>query len=104
MEDLRVKLAESMRRGRQDNAATGSILGATAATMSLKKDRPQRSGGRSKSPLGMNTGGHSTLNQYSSDALLGNGLSYEGGRDDALTLKAGGQLDDVPSWYKALKK
>lgn len=34
VEDLRVKLAESMRRGRQDN-----VLGASAAEMSLKKDR-----------------------------------------------------------------
>ena len=100
MEDLRVKLAESMRRGRQQQAGTTSILGSTAAAASLRKER---SSGRSKSPLGMQ-GGHSTLNQYSSEALLGNGMTYEGGRDDALTLKAGGQLDDVPSWYKVLKK
>ena len=37
IEDLRVKLAESMRRGRQENSGTGSILGSTAAEMSLKK-------------------------------------------------------------------
>jgi hypothetical protein len=47
VEDLRVKLAESMRRGRQSEHG---VLGASAAEVTMKKR--QKSGGRSKSPLG----------------------------------------------------
>ena len=55
VEDLRIKLAESMRRGRQGDHG---VLGGSAAEVTLKKR--QKSGGRSKSPL-THHGGSSTL-------------------------------------------
>ena len=83
VEELRVKLAESMRRGRHE-----STLGGVGAEMSLKKR--QKSGPRAKSPLG-----HNGLT-YSSDGLA----AFEGGMDTAITLKP----EETPAWYKALKK
>ena len=97
VDDLRVKLAEGMKREKQNqqtySSSSGQYLGASVAEMSLKKTR-KASGGRSKSPLGGYGIGHS-----SSEAL--------GTLDNVQTMKMGqGETDhdDPPAWYRTLKK
>ena len=93
VEDLRIKLAESMRRDRHVSTIGGSTLGASAAEISLKKQNRKQSSGRSKSPMDFSYG-----NQSSSDVIpaLENNISgnHFGRSDD----------NEPPSWYRSLKK
>lgn len=85
VDDLKGKLAESVRRDKYKQPFASNSLG---AEVTLKKGKRS---GRSKSPMDNNVSySNSDLNAY--------------GQENSSTIKMYQEEDSTPAWYRSLKK